>query len=1257
MPNATYLVGGHDGGATAFSGTYNGNAGEAMARTWQFTETLESGDITFAIPSSVIFPAGIPVVVKSADATFDGLDSGVELTDDGTYYSGTMNIADAEYVTFAVEQAPMYLSAMRNDPVAEDTNVTSVTLRLFFTEDVNDVDTADFTAVTTGTVTGSVQSVTQINAATYDVSIGGVTGNGTLGIAITGGNDITDNFGIGLSATAPLGVNQTYNIDSDAPAPPAITSPSVGDPVSSPMEITGTCTGAENGTVSFTTSPAGGIVPDPTTSAIDAAGGYTVNAVWNPAAHGGTYDLIATCTDTAGNSSSNTVISGLQPDLQGPQAQLEQAAIQADPTNALAAQFTLTFSEPIDVSSLVVGDFDVSASTAPGALVNSVAEISPLDGTTFKVTVTVTADGDVEVSLPANTVEDIAGNANAAALSIDNMVTVDVTPPAAPAINSPTAGQTVNSPTDISITCNEPGEVITITNANIVPNPTTYTCTAAGSQSVPVSWAPGTAGNETLDVTLTDPAGNVSPAASVVVDVDLNDPGVTIEQALGQADPANVFPLAWTITFSEPIDPTTFDVTDLVVTVSPVGSTPVGVLTQVAPNDDTTWEYTVTGGVVTDDVVTVSLPVAAVTDVSGNNNTVSISADNMIAFDDTPPAVPVVTGPVDGDPAGNPTTVEGTCEPGATVTIDNPNIQGSPVTTTCTDPGGTFSVDVLWQAGTSGAQDIDVTQTDAAGNVSPTATVTGLDVDLDPPLNPTITFPDPANAPIGTTDGTIGGTGTPGDTIEVLINPGGQACTAIVQPDGTWECEVAPPFASPGDEGPIFVSATAVDPAGNQSGPATTFAVADVTAPAGPTATSPDGETPDNNPTTVAGSCEPGSTVTISNPLIIPDPTETVCGPDGTYAVDVTWDPAAQGATSTLSIYETDEAGNVSPTTTVDVYVDLSPTMTGPDPLDAVSGEPVTVSGTCEPNGTITLTGPGFTPDPSVVTCGPDGTYTTDIVPTDSGSLPITISQVDAGGSPFPNATDATTVVTMSVTEPANSGGSRTVSSRRTSGGGGSTTKYVEEAVAAVVPATTGTDELAMCTPYLTGTISTSGVGNDPAEVRKLEQFLNDYEDEALTVDGLYGEADIAAVKRFQAKYSSFILEVWGLSEPTGYVYKTTRLKINSFYCQQTVSCPAFTEYNSYTDAENTNSAEVKRTKQLLTNLGFYTGTIDTLYDYNAHLAMIAFQEEFSDTMLKPWNLSRGTGYKYKTTNKFLNELVGCTVGDISLENGQTVSY
>ncbi len=71
------------------------------------------------------------------------------------------------------------------------------------------------------------------------------------------------------------------------------------------------------------------------------------------------------------------------------------------------------------------------------------------------------------------------------------------------------------------------------------------------------------------------------------------------------------------------------------------------------------------------------------------------------------------------------------------------------------------------------------------------------------------------------------------------------------------------------------------------------------------------------------------------------------------------------------------------------------------------------------------------------------------------------------------------------------------------------------------------------------------GANNNPAEVEKLQTFLNEYEGEEIPVTGFYGDITLEVVNRFQTKYADEILAPWGINEPTGYVYKTTQRKIN----------------------------------------------------------------------------------------------------------------
>lgn len=193
-----------------------------------------------------------------------------------------------------------------------------------------------------------------------------------------------------------------------------------------------------------------------------------------------------------------------------------------------------------------------------------------------------------------------------------------------------------------------------------------------------------------------------------------------------------------------------------------------------------------------------------------------------------------------------------------------------------------------------------------------------------------------------------------------------------------------------------------------------------------------------------------------------------------------------------------------------------------------------------------------------------------------------------------------------------------------------------------------------ICAPYIK-TYIRYGAENNSDDVRKLETFLNEKQGEKLVVDGVYGIEDSEAVKRFQEKYASEVLGVWGLDESTGYVYRTTLMKINSFYCNASITCPAFTEYNNLT--ENSVSQEVEKTKILLSELGFYKGVINNTFDAEMHASLKYFQETFNETMLKPWGLTRGTGYKYKTTNKFLNILVGCKTGAVDLEGKGMFDY
>ena len=76
------------------------------------------------------------------------------------------------------------------------------------------------------------------------------------------------------------------------------------------------------------------------------------------------------------------------------------------------------------------------------------------------------------------------------------------------------------------------------------------------------------------------------------------------------------------------------------------------------------------------------------------------------------------------------------------------------------------------------------------------------------------------------------------------------------------------------------------------------------------------------------------------------------------------------------------------------------------------------------------------------------------------------------------------------------------------------------------------------------------GEDNNPVEVRKLQTFLRDSEGfTSLQVTGFFDQTTFDAVSEFQQRYEPDILEPWALPGPTGYVYITTKKKVNEIYC------------------------------------------------------------------------------------------------------------
>ncbi len=114
---------------------------------------------------------------------------------------------------------------------------------------------------------------------------------------------------------------------------------------------------------------------------------------------------------------------------------------------------------------------------------------------------------------------------------------------------------------------------------------------------------------------------------------------------------------------------------------------------------------------------------------------------------------------------------------------------------------------------------------------------------------------------------------------------------------------------------------------------------------------------------------------------------------------------------------------------------------------------------------------------------------------------------------------------------------------------GGSRRKTPAKPVAPVIPALP-----TACTPYLKEYLRFGWTNNDRLEVIKLQAFLQIVEKLEVPINGVFDETTYEAVKIFQKRYAKDILTPWGISEPTGFVFITTRMAINNIYCQRSTA-------------------------------------------------------------------------------------------------------
>ncbi|MCS9051652.1 Ig-like domain-containing protein [Pseudomonas aeruginosa] len=524
--------------------------------------------------------------------------------------------------------------------------------------------------------------------------------------------------------------------------------------------------------------------------------------------------------------------------------------------------------------------------------------------------------------LPDGTVVNVVARDAAGNSSPATSITVDGVAPSAPVVE-PSNGS------ELSGTA-EPGSSVTLTDGN--GNPIGQTTADANGNW---SFTPSTPlpDGTVVNVVARDAAGNSSPPASVTVDA--------VAPATPTVDPSNGTTLSGT---AEPGSS---------VTLTDGNGNPIG---QVTADGSGNWTFTPSTPLPNGTVVN-----ATATDPSGN-----ASSPASVTVDAVAPATPVVN-------PSNGTTLSGTAEPGATVTLTDGN--GNPIGQVTADGSGNWSFTPTTPLPNGTV--VNATATDASGNTSAGSSVT---VDSVAPAAPVV---NPSNG------AEISGTAEPGATVTLTDGSGNPIGQVTADGSGNWSFTPSTPLA----DGTV-VNATATDPAGNTSGQGST--TVDGVAPTTPTVNL-------SNGSSLSGTAEPGSTVILTdgngNPIA-----EVTADGSGNWS----FTPGSQLPNGTVvNVTASDAAGNTSApaTTTVDSSLPSIPQ------VDPSNGS--VISGTADADNTIIITDGNGNPIGQVTADGSGNWSFTPGIPLPDGTVVNVVAR-----SPS-NVDSAPAVITVDGVAPA----------------------------------------------------------------------------------------------------------------------------------------------------------------------------------------------------------------------------------------------
>ncbi|WP_346347947.1 beta strand repeat-containing protein, partial [Shewanella hafniensis] len=353
---------------------------------------------------------------------------------------------------------------------------TSVDFTVNFSESVSNISTDDFVLGTTGGATATIVSVSASSGSSVNVTVSGITGNGTIKLNLNASTNISDAAGNAGPAAYTSGSTHTVAIPT-APDAPTIGAATAGIGQAS----VAFSAPANNGGAAIT-----GYTVTSNPDGISAGGnGFTTSPITVTGLTNGTaYTFTVTATNAIGTSSASDASNSVIPKVNQ----------------------TITFANP---GAQNFGTSPTLTATSDSSLIVSFSSSTPaVCSITSSGTLTFLSTGSCTIDT------DQSGNASTnAASTVSQTFMVNAVVPSAPTIGTATAG---NAQASVNFTASASNGGAAVTSYTVTSNPNGFTGTGVGSPISVIGLTNGVAYTFTVTATNSTGTGAASAASNSV---------------------------------------------------------------------------------------------------------------------------------------------------------------------------------------------------------------------------------------------------------------------------------------------------------------------------------------------------------------------------------------------------------------------------------------------------------------------------------------------------------------------------------------------------------------------------------------------------------------------------------------------------------------------------------------------------------------------------------------------------------------------